>query len=81
MKEVRKKIKEMELKGDVQGQCRYEAELSALEAEHVTGLKPVMMGRGGGRGRTSWSSRGGASGRGRGKGQGSTGRGSGSQMK
>ena len=44
-----------------------ESELSALEAEHVTGLKPMKMGRGRGRGR----GRGGA---GRGRGRGFTGR-------
>jgi len=44
-----------------------ESELSALEAEHVTGLKPMKMGRGGGR-RGRFSSRGGGRGRGRGRG-------------
>jgi len=41
-----------------------EAELCALEAERVTGLKPVCLGRGKGRGRSS--------GRGRGRGRSST---------
>lgn len=42
-----------------------ESELSALEAEHVTGLKPVKMSSGRGRGRGRF----GSSGRGRGRGR------------
>jgi len=60
LEDVRKKIKEMELKHDIPGRVRYESELSALEAEYVTGLKPVKMN--GGRG--GWRNRGGRGGRG-----------------
>ena len=49
-----------------------EAALAALEAEHVTGLKPVVLGRGRGKG-GRWSS-----GRGRGR---SSGRGTGGRSK
>jgi hypothetical protein len=52
----------MEKKGDIAGRVRYESELSALEAEHVTGLKPVKMGNAGVRG--SWRSRSKGGGRG-----------------
>ena len=62
LEEVRKKIKEMELKNDIPGRVQYESQLSALEAEHVTGLKPVKMGSG----RGSWRNRSGRGGRGRG---------------
>jgi hypothetical protein len=54
-------------KGNVADILKAESELSALEAEQVTGLKPVKMGRGGGgrgRGRSS-----GGSGRGGGRGR------------
>jgi hypothetical protein len=50
--EVKRKIKD--LKGDVREKLKYKSQLSALEAEHVTGLKPVFMGRG----RGSWRGRG-----------------------
>lgn len=70
LQEILKKIKEMEIKGDIAGRVKYESELSALEAEHVTGLKPVKMGNAGGRG--GWRSR---SGRGGGRGRGGAGAG------
>lgn len=54
LEEVKQKIKEAEAKGDVKEKLKYESQLSALEAEHVTGLKPVLMGRG----RGSWRGRG-----------------------
>lgn len=54
----------MEVKGNVKERLKYESQLSALEAERVTGLKPINMGRGGGRGK--WRTRG----RGRGRGGG-----------
>lgn len=41
----------MEAKGDTWAKVQYESELSALEAEHVTGLKPTLMKSGRGRGR------------------------------
>jgi hypothetical protein len=56
MNEVRQKIIDADTKGDVKEKLKYESQLSALEAEHVTGLKPVVMGRGKGRG--SWRGRG-----------------------
>lgn len=62
LQEILKKIQEMEKKGDIAGRVRYESELSALEAEHVTGLKPVKMGNAGVRG--SWRSRSKGGGRG-----------------
>ena len=52
--DVRQKVKEAESKGDVKEKLKYESQLSALEAEHVTGLKPIVMGRGKG----SWRGRG-----------------------
>ena len=47
--EIKRKINEAETKGDVQERLKWESQLSALEAEHVTGLKPIVMGRGRGR--------------------------------
>eukprot|EP00956_Cyclotella_meneghiniana_P014499 scaffold21703_cov67-Cyclotella_meneghiniana.AAC.2 len=64
IEELKRKIKEADAKGNVKEKLKYESQLSALEAEHVTGLKPVVMGRGRGR-RSSWRGRG--TGRGRGK--------------
>lgn len=63
---AREKVRVAERGGNVMAVVKAEAELSALEAEHVTGLKPVVMGRRGGRGR---------GGRGSGRGRASTGRG------
>ena len=51
--------------GNAVEMLRAESELSALEAEHVTGLKPVKLGKGRGRG-GRWSS-GGRGGLGRGR--------------
>mmetsp|Transcript_41375 Transcript_41375/g.74588 ORF Transcript_41375/g.74588 Transcript_41375/m.74588 type:complete len:200 (-) Transcript_41375:2-601(-) len=51
LEEIKQKIKEANAKGNVQDQLKYESQLSALEAEHVTGLKPVTMGGRGGRSR------------------------------
>lgn len=60
IKELKEKLQAMNLKGDVKGKLQYESELSALEAEHVTGLKPILMGssrrsrgRGNGRNQTA----------------------------
>lgn len=53
LEEVKQKIKEAERKGDVKDKLKYESQLSALEAEHVTGLKPIVMGRG----KSSWRGR------------------------
>eukprot|EP00585_Thalassiosira_rotula_P002227 CAMPEP_0196151866 /NCGR_PEP_ID=MMETSP0910-20130528/34447_1 /TAXON_ID=49265 /ORGANISM="Thalassiosira rotula, Strain GSO102" /LENGTH=193 /DNA_ID=CAMNT_0041415331 /DNA_START=92 /DNA_END=669 /DNA_ORIENTATION=+ len=58
LQEVKQKILEADTKGNMQEKLKYESQLSALEAEHVTGLKPVIMGRGRGRGRGSWRGRG-----------------------
>ena len=61
---MKRKIKEADAKGNVKEKLKYESQLSALEAEHVTGLKPVVMGRGRGR-RSSWRGRGTGCGRGK----------------
>jgi hypothetical protein len=64
---AREKAAQANAKGNVADILKAESELSALEAEQVTGLKPVKMGRGGGgrgRGRSS-----GGSGRGGGRGR------------
>lgn len=58
--DLKKKIDQMNLKGNIREKVRLESELSALEAEHVTGLKPIKMGSAG---RGSWRAR--AAGRGR----------------
>ncbi len=58
MNAIKKMIEELGLKGNMQEKLKYESQLSALEAEHVTGLKPVVMGKG----RGSWRSRGGRGG-------------------
>jgi len=47
IQDLREKLHLMNVNGDVKGKLQYETELSALEAEHVTGLKPVVMGKGG----------------------------------
>ena len=60
--DLKKKIEQMNLKGDIKEKVRLESELSALEAEHVTGLKPIKMSSAG---RGSWRAR---AGRGRGGG-------------
>lgn len=59
------KVVEAKASGNAQAILKAESELSALEAEKVTGLKPQRMGRGGGRGRGS-RGRGAARGGGRG---------------
>jgi hypothetical protein len=59
---ARKKVEDMEKTGNVPAILAAESELAAVEAEKVTGLKPVRMSAGRGRGRGG--SRGG---RGRGK--------------
>jgi hypothetical protein len=59
---ARKKVEDMEKTGNAPAILAAESELAALEAEQVTGLKPVRMSAGRGRGRGG--SRGG---RGRGK--------------
>ena len=59
---ARKKAEEAKATGNAQKIVAAESELAALEAEKVTGLKPVKLSTGSGRGR----SRGGGSGRGRG---------------
>lgn len=60
--DLKKKIEQMNLKGNVKEKVRLESELSALEAEHVTGLKPIKMSSAG---RGNWRAR---AGRGRGGG-------------
>lgn len=49
IEEVKQMIREADAKGNVKEKMKFESQLSALEAEHVTGLKPVVMGRGRGR--------------------------------
>jgi hypothetical protein len=58
--DLQEKLELMNVKGDIKGRLKYESELSALEAEHVTGLKPMVLGKGG---RGSWRRR--TAGRGR----------------
>lgn len=57
--DIQQNIRKAEKSGNVQEKLKYESQLSAMEAENVTGLKPIVMGRG----RGSWRGRG----RGRGK--------------
>lgn len=61
---ARQKVKEATASGNQPAILKAESELAALEAEQVTGLKPVRMGRGGGRGRSRGSGRTGGRGRG-----------------
>jgi hypothetical protein len=62
---VKEQIRIAKERGDVLAKVKAEAELSALEAEFVTGLKPVKLGRGGrGRGRGGGRGYGGRIGRG-----------------
>jgi hypothetical protein len=63
---AREKAAQANAKGNASEILKAESELSALEAEQVTGLKPVKMGRGGGRGRGRSS---GGAGRGGGRGR------------
>lgn len=56
---ARQKVNDLKKAGNAQGMLAAESELAALEAEKVTGLKPVRMSSGRGRG--------GRGGRGRGK--------------
>jgi hypothetical protein len=64
---AREKVLQATGSGNAQAILKAESELSALEAEQVTGLKPVKMGRGGGRGRKGRSTTGRGGGRGRGQ--------------
>ena len=63
---AKKKLKDAEQKGNALEISVAASELAALEAEHVTGLKPMVLGRGSGRrrggrgagrGRTSFNKR------------------------
>ena len=62
LKAAKEKVRQAKESGNSAAILRAESELSALEAEQVTGLKPVKLGRGGGRGRGGRSG-----GRGRGR--------------
>lgn len=74
--DAKRAIEDAERRGDNRAKLAAESVLSALEAEVVTGLKPVALGRGrgrgrgGGGGRWSSSSRSGRGGRGGGGGKG-----------
>ena len=77
LEDAQKAVRDAERKGDLKAKLAAESVLSALEAEKVTGLAPVKLGRGRGRG-GRWGS-----GRGRGspaigRGRGRAGRGAGS---
>lgn len=67
IEKAKEKVRLAKIKGNVAETVKAEAELSALEAEIVTGLKPVVLGRRG-KGRSSYSrgrgGRGGGGGRG-----------------
>eukprot|EP00588_Corethron_pennatum_P002366 CAMPEP_0194291890 /NCGR_PEP_ID=MMETSP0169-20130528/44420_1 /TAXON_ID=218684 /ORGANISM="Corethron pennatum, Strain L29A3" /LENGTH=202 /DNA_ID=CAMNT_0039039909 /DNA_START=36 /DNA_END=644 /DNA_ORIENTATION=- len=69
MEVARARVREAEAGGDARAKLKAATELSALEGEHVTGLKPIVLGRGRGRGSGRggrWSSaRGGGRGAGR----------------
>jgi len=64
IKEAKEAVKNAKTSRDTKAILEAESVLSSLEAEKVTGLKPVKMGRGRGRGRGRLSSRGGRSSRG-----------------
>ncbi len=60
IEEARRALQQAEIGGSAAATAGAAARLAALEAEKVTGLKPVILGRGGrGRGRGSWRGRGG----------------------
>jgi len=63
LQEAKEKVAQAQASGNAHAILRAESELAALEAEKVTGLKPVKMGRGRGRG-SSGRGRGRAAGRG-----------------
>ena len=65
IEEAKAKVEAAEASGNAIRKVQARAELAALEAEHVTGLKPVSGRKGGGRGRGGRRSN---SGRGRGRG-------------
>lgn len=44
---LRSKVEQMKVSGNIAGLVQAESELSAMEAERVTGLKPQVLGRGG----------------------------------
>ena len=64
LEDAREAVRLAEKSGDVKEKLAAESKLAALEAEVVTGLKPVKLGRGRGRG-GRWSGGRGSSGRGR----------------
>lgn len=57
LSDLQSKVEEMKVSGDVAGLVQAETELSAMEAEMVTGLKPQVLGRSG-RGRYKGRGRG-----------------------
>lgn len=61
IEEARKALQQAEVSGDAAQKLVAASRLSALEGEKVTGLKPVVLGKGG-RGRGGWRARGGGKG-------------------
>jgi hypothetical protein len=55
---ARERVSLAHSKGNAVDILKAESELAALEAEQVTGLKPIQMGRGRGRGRGGGAGRG-----------------------
>jgi len=70
LEKAQRDLEDAKRSGDTKKIIAAESVLAALEAEVVTGLKPVMLGKGRGRGGRWSSGRGGATGSGRGRGRG-----------
>ena len=68
LEKAQKDLEDAKRRGDTKAIIAAESVVAALEAEVVTGLKPVVLGRGSGRG-GRWSSGRGGRGRGRGRGR------------
>ena len=62
IEEARKALQKAEVSGSVAEKLAASAKLAALEGEKVTGLKPMVLGKGG-RGRGSWRGRSGRGGK------------------
>ena len=69
LEKAQKDLEDAKRRGDTQAIIAAESVVAALEAEVVTGLKPVVLGKGRGRGGRWSSGRGGQGGRGRGRGR------------
>ena len=69
LEKAQKDLEDAKRRGDTKAIIAAESVVAALEAEVVTGLKPVVLGKGRGRGGRWSSGRGGQGGRGRGRGR------------